>query len=611
MALSRWLHPLLRSCRLLRRHLWPVPVDVVYSEKYQLSHSTAPHDPQRSEHILTFLLAEGLVLPKRLHRPRIASVRNLRRVHTDNYLESLRDTAVLQKITGMTASQADLDSYVDIQRYMVGGTHQAVKLALEQHNTVIHLGGGLHHAHADRGRGFCILNDVAVAVRDARAGGFAGRVLIIDLDLHHGDGTEAIFAKDETVHTFSIHNRSWQDIPAVASTNIELGSDVDDDTYLRALRRHLPPLLEELRPRLVIYLAGVDPAATDALGDWRITTQGMLARDRFVAQQIHRLRQGATPWVITLAGGYGTRAWRYSGRFFSSLLNGGRALEPPSTDEITLERYRRLSSLLQPEELTGIPSTGSSGGDDWQLTPEDIYGALGDRRESRFLSYYSKHGIELVLERSGLLDRLRSLGFRHLTVDWDLDNAAGQTIRVLCIDRGQELLGELRAQRERRLIPGMELLQVEWLLLQNPRATFEDGRPPLPGQEHPGLGMLRDVVAMLLVMCERLGLDGLSFVPSHYHLAATSHKVLRFLEPEHERLYRGLHKALAELSVAEASRAVDEERIVDAETGEPFRWRPMPMVLPVSDRLKEELANRWQKMDEEEPSATPRFILRR
>jgi hypothetical protein len=407
------------------------------------------------------------------------------------------------------------------------------------------------------------------------------------------------------VYTFSIHNRSWQDLPTVASTNIELGSDVDDDTYLRVLRRHLPPLIEKLRPQLVIYLAGADPAGTDALGDWKITSQGMLARDRFVARQVHGLRQGATPWVITLAGGYGTRAWRYSARFFSSLLNGGRALEPPSTDEITLERYRRLSSLLQPEELTGIPD-----GDDWQLTPEDIYGALGDRRQSRFLGYYSKHGIELVLERSGLLDRLRALGFRHLVVDWDLDNASGQTIRVLCIDHGQELLGELRAQRERRLIPGMELLQVEWMLLQNPRTQFEDGRPPLPGQEHPGLGMLRDVVALLLVMCERLGLDGLSFVPSHYHLAATSHKVLRFLEPEHESLYRSLHKALSKLSIAEASRAVDEGRLVDEETGEPFRWRPMPMVLPVSDRLKEELTARWSRAEAAEPPHQPHFLLR-
>ncbi|MCB1057688.1 MAG: hypothetical protein KDD11_19475, partial [Acidobacteria bacterium] len=577
-------HGLVRTTRRLSRRLWPVGARIVFSDRYALGHSAVPHDPLRAEHILTFLVAEGLIDGDAVLRPRMASVRRLRQVHTDAYLDSLRDPDALTRVAGIRFTEAELDRFLEVQRRMVGGTDLAVREALLHQQTLLHLGGGLHHAHADRGQGFCILNDVAVAIVGRRREGFRGNVLVVDLDLHHGDGTEAIFAADPTVHTFSIHNRAWQDIEAVASTNVALGSGVDDDTYLRALRHHLPRLLESHRPQLVIYLAGVDPAADDRIGDWRITPQGMLARDLFVQRQVARAR-GRPPLVVCLAGGYGTRAWQYSARFFSTVLNHGVALEPPSTDAITLERYRQLSKVLDPDELTGIPSST-----DWQLTAEDIYGALGGGQpRTRFLDFYSKHGLELVLERSGLLDRLRARGFHDLVLDVDLEDESGETVRLFSEQHGRELLAELRANRDRRLIPGMELLQVEWLLLQNPRAHFAPGEAPLPGQEYPGLGMLRDVVALLVVVCERLHLDGISFVPSHYHLASTSHKVLRFLDPHHEVTYDALQEALAGLSVAEASHAVEAGRIRDTRTGEIFHWTPMAMVLPVSPALQERL----------------------
>lgn len=599
-------HSLIRAGRRLTRYFLPVQASVVFSNQYALGHSAVPHDPLRAEHILTFLVSEGLLSGDAVLRPRLASVRKLRRVHTDPYLDSLRDPESLTRVAGIRFTEPELDRFLEVQRRMAGGTDLAVRQALLQRQTVLHLGGGLHHAHADRGQGFCILNDVAVAIASRRQEGFRGRILIVDLDLHHGDGTEAIFAADPSVYTLSIHNRSWQDIETVASTNVELGSDVDDDTYLRAVRRYLPPILEEHRPQLVIYLAGVDPAADDRIGDWRITAQGMLARDLFVQRQVS-LARGRPALVVCLAGGYGTRAWQYSARFFSAVLHRGLPLEPPSTDAIALERYRQLSKVLDPEQLTGIPDTT-----DWQLTAEDIYGALGGgQAKTRFLDFYSKHGLELVLERAGLLDRLRARGFHDLVLEWELEDESGETVRLFSEQHGHELLAELRANRDRRLIPGMELLQVEWLLLQNPRAHFAPGTVPLPGQEHPGLGMLRDVVALLVVMCERLHLEGISFVPSHYHLASTSHKVLRFLEPEHEVLYRALEKALAGLSVAEASHAVEAGRVYDVATGETFHWAPMAMVLPVSKRLQAALHGEEAHQELERAQAqAPVFALR-
>jgi acetoin utilization deacetylase AcuC-like enzyme len=526
-------------------------------------------------------------------------------VHTVDYLESLREPGSLTRILGVRIPVADEDRFLDLQRAMVGGTLLATRTALETGRIAVNLGGGLHHAHAGRGGGFCVFNDVAVAVATFRKHGFAGRIAVVDLDLHDGDGTRAIFAADESVHTVSIHNRPWDEIEAVEDTSIALGDDVEDAAYLAALEERLPPVLERFRPALVFYLAGCDPAADDDLGNWRISAPGMLARDRFVVGQLRRL--GDPPTVVTLAGGYGRDAWRYTARFLGWLLGAGREVEVPSSDEITLRRYRVLSQLLSPAELTG-----DGHGDDLGLTEEEVLGALaGTPRESRFLGYYSRHGTELALERLGLLQRLRDRGFEHPTLEFELDNPAGQTLRLFNeVDpsgpagpsgpstRGRsagrrssraELLAELRARRDRRTVPGFEMLRIEWLLLQNPRARFAAGQRPLPGQQHPGLGLLRDVAAVIVLMSDRLGLDGVLFVPAHYHMAARAEEFLRFLEPEDAARYGALREALAGLPMAEATRAVDEGQVVDAETGEPVRWQPVPMVMAISERLEERL----------------------
>src|SRR6185295_17476200 len=127
--------------------------------------------------------------------------------------------------------------------------------------------------------------DVAVAIAELRARGFAAPVLVVDLDLHDGDGTRSIFAEDPTVHTFLVHNLSTPDergLRAVASTSIELQGEVEDAEYLAAVREHLPPLFPSFRPELVFYVAGSDPAADDRIGNWKITAAGMLERDLFV-----------------------------------------------------------------------------------------------------------------------------------------------------------------------------------------------------------------------------------------------------------------------------------------------------------------------------------------
>ncbi len=595
----------------LRRLAWRVaqlvgmgPVtELVYSGRYVFDVARSLADPHRADHILTFLASEGLVRRGGLHWPHAASFEQLCRVHTAAYLEGLREPGALTRILGMRLAAADEDRFVDLQRYMVGGTLLATRTALQTGRIAINLGGGLHHAHPDRGGGFCVLNDVAVAITTFRQHGYQEPVLVVDLDLHDGDGTRAVFARDSTVHTFSVHNQPWEDDRAVESTSVALGDDVGDEAYLEALRAHLPRLLARFRPALVFYLAGCDPAADDVLGNWQITPAGLLARDRYVVEQLRRA--GSPPTVVTLAGGYGSEAWRYSARFFGWLLSADREIEVPSTDEVTLRRYRVLSTLVSPADLTGPVSEN-----DFGLTEEDVLGALATTpRETRFLGYYSRHGLELALERLGLLPRLRSRGFPQPTLDFgDLDNPAGQTLRVFGDPDKTELLAELRARRDQRTVPGMSMLRVEWLLLQNPRERFGPGRQPLPGQKHPGLGMLRDAAAMLILICDRLGLDGVLFVPSHYHLASQAGEVLAFLEPEDAARFDAFHDAVADLPLAEATRAVDEGRVIDHATGESARWVPAPMVLPISDRLEGQMATPDRQERREE--ARSRFDYR-
>ena len=595
-----------RRVRRAGRRLWrtvrPQRAAVVYHPRYDADLPGVPNDPLRAERILAFLAAEGLVLRRSVIQPRPASVRDLAAVHTADYLDAVKRPETLERIFGLGIAAHQVDRLLDLQRIHVGGTDRAVRLALEGRSPALNLGGGLHHAHADHGQGFCIFNDVAVAIHAARRRGFAGRTLVIDLDLHDGDGTRALFADDTEVHTFSIHARDWGDTEAEASTCIALGDEVDDGLYLETLRRRLPPVIEEFRPDLVIYLAGTDPAADDRLGGWQLSARGLLARDRFVVAQT-RSRGTSRPLAVLLAGGYGTETWRYSARFASTLLHGGRAVEPPSTEVMSLRRYRWLSSLLDPAELSGAQPDNPFG-----LTEDDLFlPAWGMTRETRFLGFYTKHGLELTIERAGLFDRLRDLGFEHPVLALELDDPSVHALRVFAEPERRRLLMEIRTRRDRRTVPDLELLAVDWLLLQNPDLPFSANRRPLPGQEHPGLGMADDVVGLLLAACRRLHLDGLTWVPSHFHTAGPWHDRFIVIDPEAGDQLQALERLLRDVPLDVATRAVADGDIRWAESGERFRWKPSPVLLPYSPAAKQ-WADAQRRARAERP--LPRLVRR-
>jgi acetoin utilization deacetylase AcuC-like enzyme len=575
-------------------------IPVVYDARYQRGVFGVPMDPLRSEKVLGALREAGLLRGDLLSEPRPASLQNLLRVHTPEYLQAVQEPEALGRILGVEVPPAEVEGTLDLLRLMVGGTIQATRLAVRTGGIAVHLGGGFHHATPDAGLGFCVFNDVAVAVRRLRGRGFEEPVLIVDLDLHDGNGTRRIFADDPTVHTFSIHNDHWGDTEAVASTSIALGPGVGDARFLETLREALPRVFEAVKPGLVVYVAGTDPAEDDSIGNWRLSAEGILERDRFVTS-LARPEGRPCPTVVVLAGGYGRHSWRYSARYVLWLASG-RSIEPADEEVLALRRFRRLRHDLRAAETIddGLAFT---------LCEEDLVGLVpGSARPSRFLGFFSRHGVELVLERAGVLPQVRARGFRTLRVELDTREGYGHTLRILSEDAPGKLLVELRADRSRSAIPGMEVISLEWLLLQNPRESFSAKRPRLPGQQHPGLGLLRDFMGWLVVVCETHQLDGVYFVAAHYHVAMQSRRLVRPLLPEDEARLEAMAKALSGVPLPEATSLVEEGRLAEEKTGRPLEWRPVPTVLPVSERLRALVSG----LDYEEAVAVaaPRFACR-
>jgi acetoin utilization deacetylase AcuC-like enzyme len=579
----------MRFVRRLLRRVRPARLWVVYHADYAHTLSGVPLDPHRADRIVAFLREEGVVRPESVTSPRPATLEAILRVHTPAYVATLDQEEVVSRVMGVPVSDLERETLLDQQRLSAGGTMRAARLALRTGRPALNLAGGLHHATPEQGMGFCLVNDVAIAIAHLRHYGFDAPVLVVDLDLHDGNGTRAVFAADPTVHTFSIHNTDWEPRGGVASTSIALGTGVDDETFLRVLRESLPPVIRAHRPGLVVYVAGTDPAEDDRLGDWRMTAQGLLDRDRFVVEEVRRAR-GDIPLVVVPSGGYGREAWRYTARF-ASWLAGGTALEPPDDLALLLRQARRTP--FKPEPVDG-----------WGLTEADLGGLVLGAATNRVLGSFSGHAVELSLEQAGVLAAVRERGFLNPAVTVDSGSGLGETIRLFGDAERTEMLMELRMNRSKRVVPGMELLYVEWLKLQNPRTGFQSATRPLPGQEHPGLGLLREVVAWMVRVCEILELDGLAARPAQYYMAAVSRKHMHFVEPGAQARFEALFDLLAALPLPQAEEALAAGRVVDATTGKPVVWEPALQVYPVSHRLRETTERR-----NHEVADPPRFRL--
>jgi acetoin utilization deacetylase AcuC-like enzyme len=185
-----------------------------------------------------------------------------------------------------------------------GGSALAARLAMER-GIAVHLGGGFHHAYPDHGEGFCLINDVAIAIRVLAREGIAERAAVIDLDVHHGNGTAAIFRDDPSVFTFSMHQENnYPSVKPPSNLDVGLADGTGDDAYLRLLEHHLSAQLARHQPDLVFYLAGADPYRFDQLGGLGLTIAGLKRRDEMVFERALAAGAGV---AVCLAGGYAVR----------------------------------------------------------------------------------------------------------------------------------------------------------------------------------------------------------------------------------------------------------------------------------------------------------------
>jgi acetoin utilization deacetylase AcuC-like enzyme len=251
------------------------------------------------------LLAEGVIAPGDILEPDPIGIDSLELVHTQEYLGKLQSSslsAAEQRRLGLPWS----DALWLRSRLAVGGTLLAARTALDR-GLGGNLAGGTHHAFADHGEGFCVLNDVAVAISKLRIEGAIERAAIIDLDVHQGNGTAAIFEHVEEVFTFSMHGeRNYPLAKMRSNLDVPLHDGVGDAEYLESLQRNLATVLERSDADITFYLAGVDVAAGDRYGKLNLTEDGIRRRDRMV---IEAVRTRGVPLTIVLAGGYAaTRA---------------------------------------------------------------------------------------------------------------------------------------------------------------------------------------------------------------------------------------------------------------------------------------------------------------
>jgi acetoin utilization deacetylase AcuC-like enzyme len=280
-----------------------VPLSVVWHQDYEVDIGPHVFPTAKYRLVRAQLLDEQLLAPDDLVPPSPATDDDVRLVHTGAYVEKIL-TGSLSVAEQLMLEVPFSSELREAMWLCAGGSISTARLAIE-HTIAVHLGGGFHHAFPDHGEGFCLINDVAIAIRALRRDGALERVLVVDCDVHHGNGTAQAFADDSAVFTMSMHQEA--NYPAwkpPSDLDLGLSDGTGDVEYLQLLSEHLPRIVREHSPDLTFYLAGADPYAEDQLGGLAMTIRGLRRRDDFVFETLH---QANVPIAVVLAGGYARR----------------------------------------------------------------------------------------------------------------------------------------------------------------------------------------------------------------------------------------------------------------------------------------------------------------
>lgn len=303
-------------------------IPVVHDAGYEISlvglEKLHPFDIAKYRRIRTALESDGLLGPDNLHSPDVLSTEDLLLVHTEAYLKSLRSSS--QVAAYLEAPQVRHLPSPLVRRGVVnpfilasGGTLKAARLALK-HEAAINLGGGYHHAKPDSGEGFCIIADIPIAIRKLQKEGKIKRALVVDTDIHQGNGTIVCLANDPTTFTFSIHEDAIYPHPKEqGDSDVTVPAGTGDDTYLKLLKHWLPKIIDRSQPDIVFHVSGCDALAGDPLANGRLTNEGIRQRDAYI---VDSCKKRNIPYVMTLAGGYSEGAWKAQYLSIAGMMNG-------------------------------------------------------------------------------------------------------------------------------------------------------------------------------------------------------------------------------------------------------------------------------------------------
>jgi len=277
-----------------------LPFKVVYHEKYDLNLGPHVFPSQKFRLIAEMLCREGIAGKEDFLEPTSASDEDVLRVHSADWVQKLK-TGTLTASDVMKLEVPYSPELLEAVWLAAGGSILAGKCALRD-GFGCNLGGGFHHAYPGHGEGFCAIHDVAIAIRRLQADGGVARAMVIDTDVHHGNGTAAIFRNDKSIFTLSIHQENNYPAHKPESTvDLHMWDRADDEEYLNVLLPAVAASLDEFRPDIVFYIGGADPYCEDQLGGLCLTKQGLMVRDRKVFEEA---RKRGIPVATTLAGGY-------------------------------------------------------------------------------------------------------------------------------------------------------------------------------------------------------------------------------------------------------------------------------------------------------------------
>ncbi|MFH1422828.1 MAG: histone deacetylase [Planctomycetota bacterium] len=287
----------------------------IYSKNYTLDWDRHIFPVEKYKLVFDRIQAEGIAKPGDIIAPEPAKEEDVLLVHAPEYWKKIVRLTEMPSRTILEFEAPFTKQTLSAVMYHTGGTITAVKTAVELGIAVINIGGGFHHAYSNRGGGFCFINDVAIAVKKALISEWIKNCIIVDLDLHQGNGTAKIFENEQNVFTFSMHQERLYPKKETSSLDIGLADGTDDNKYLSILTENLTSLLDSQKYDLLLYIAGADPFEKDQLGSLKLTSQGLAKRDAIVFSQA---KSKSIPIAVVLGGGYAEKVEDVANIHFST-----------------------------------------------------------------------------------------------------------------------------------------------------------------------------------------------------------------------------------------------------------------------------------------------------